>query len=211
MPRERRERRVVRRVDREQALERERRVLVVEELLVVQRGDALPQGDLLARRRRDLDLTLEVLQELLVAPSPIEDPVEPLERAQVRRLEGQDGLVASRRLGEIVLLVLVHLGQLREDVGALGAAPRFGAPLEELDQRIEVARALGDPRQRVARLGVPRIFGQHGGVEIARAGHVVQLRLEQLGGLGLPIAPLRGGDTPTSESASRSVASSGHC
>ena len=67
MARERRQRAVVRRVDVEDGLEVGGRLRVVEELLLVERGGPLEEVDLLPRRRRQLDLSLEVLEQLLVA------------------------------------------------------------------------------------------------------------------------------------------------
>jgi hypothetical protein len=74
---------------------------VVEELLVVQRGDALVEVDLLPRGRRDRDLALEVLEELPVLAGAVVDAVEPLERLMIVRLDREDRLEAARGLGQV--------------------------------------------------------------------------------------------------------------
>ncbi len=189
--RERRERAVVRRVDGQDPFERRRRAAVVEELFVVDRRDPLEQVDLLPRRGRKLDLPLEVLDELSELPRPVEDPIEPLQGVDVRRLEGEHRFVAARGLDEVVEVIFVHLGHLEEDRCALGAASRIRALLELRDEGREVARPLGNARHRVARFGVPRIVGEDLRVHLFRARRIVQLQLEQLGGLGAEIAGTR--------------------
>ena len=55
-------------VDGQDGLERVGGALVVEELLVVEAGDALVEVDLLPRRGRERHLPLEVVEQLLVPP-----------------------------------------------------------------------------------------------------------------------------------------------
>ena len=182
------------RVDREDRLEGLGGARVIEELLVVEARDALVEVDLLARRRRDLDLTLEDLEQLAVLAVAVEDAVEALQRVEVRGIDGEHGLEAARGLGEIVQVVLVDLGDLREGLGLLDAATRLGATLEDLRERLEVAGALRDARHGLAGAGVARIVREDGREEVAGAREVVEPRLEQLGGLGAEIARLgRGG------------------
>ena len=68
-------------------------------------------------------------------PVAVEDAVEALQRVEVRRVDREHRLEATRRLGEIVEVILVDLGDLREGLGLLDAAPRLGAALEDLRER----------------------------------------------------------------------------
>ncbi len=112
VPRQPGERRVVLRVDREHLLETLRRAGVVEELLVVKRRHALVEVDLLPRRRGDLRLALEVVQELAVLAGAVVDAVEPLQRLKLLRIDRENGLEPLLRLAQVLQLILVGLRHL---------------------------------------------------------------------------------------------------
>ncbi len=139
---ERDERVVVGGVDLEDGLVGLGGALVVEELLVVDRGDALEEADPLARGGRDADLGIEVREQLLVAARAVVDAVEALEGDEVARVDLEHGLEALHRLGHVADLVLVELADLGEHLGALGAADRAPSrgPREILTDRDEENR-----------------------------------------------------------------------
>src|SRR6478735_10253615 len=90
---------LVRRIESEQALERFRRLLVVQELFVVKRGNSLPERHFLARRGRHLHLLGEVFEQILEAAEFRVQTVETAERLDTggvefgSRLEALQGLV----------------------------------------------------------------------------------------------------------------------
>ncbi len=170
MPLELRERSVVVGIEREDELEALGRARVVEELLVVQRSHALVEVDLLSRRRRDLDLLLEVGEELAVLARAVVDAIEALEGGHVVALDFEHRLEAPLGLAQVAELVLVELGDLEQRLGLLAALGRLGALLEDARERLVVARALGDPGHSLRGLGVARVLDQHLGVRVAARG-----------------------------------------
>ena len=191
MARERRQGRLVRSVDLEDRLAVGGGLAVIEELLLVERGGALEQVDLLPRRGRQLDLALEVPEQLLVAALPVVDAVEALDREEVRGVEREDRLEALGRLLQIVQPILVDLGHLDEELHLVGAAARLGVLLEEPHERPEIPALLGQAREALARGLVARILGEDRGVVVLRLAVVAELRLEDARGLAAQIAPAR--------------------
>jgi len=82
-------------------------LLVVEELFVVDAGDALVEVDLLARGGGHRDLLLEVVEQILVATRAVENAVDAAEGGQIVRVQRQHVLVAAKRFRQIVEVVLV--------------------------------------------------------------------------------------------------------
>src|SRR5690606_83949 len=116
MTRELREGRLVRGVDREDLLAGLGGHAVVEELLVVDAGDALEQVDLLARRRGGRDLPIENAEQLAVLAGAAVDAVEALERFDVTRVDLEDGLVTAKGLVRVAEAILVDLRDAGERV-----------------------------------------------------------------------------------------------
>jgi hypothetical protein len=190
--RERAQRGIVAGIELEHFFERARRLVVVEEFLLVDGGDALPERDLLARRRGGLDLDVEVREQVLEASGLAEQPIEPAQRVEVARVQVEHGLVAALGFGVVAELELVELRDTTERLELLFAALSVRAALEDFDEPAVVARALAQAYELIARRHVAGILGQDGLDHAARAQRVAQVELEQIGRFGAVIARERG-------------------
>ena len=161
---------------------------VVQELLVLDPGDALPEGDLLAWGGGDGDLSGEVGQELAVSTGLAEEPVEPAERVEVVRVHRRHGLEATDGLTIVLEAVLEDLGDAAHRPQPI--LPAFGvrAALEDLDQSLMVVRPLVDASEGLAGAGVTGILPEDPLVEVPCAPGVGELDFQDLGRLTAEIA-----------------------
>jgi hypothetical protein len=190
---ERGQRAVVVAVDVENRLAGFGSLVVVEEFFLVNRGNALPESDPLARRDRDLDLLEQVVDELLVASRAVVDAIDTAQRVEMLRILVEHGLEAPAGLDHVVEPVLVHFADPAQELMPRFTPQRAGSALERLDQAGPVARCLVDPRQRFGRSLVRRILGQYPLVDLARRIESTQALLEDFGRFGPQVAGQRGG------------------
>ncbi len=181
MPHERGERLFHVRIDGQDLLARLGRLLVIDELFFVDRGEPFVERDALARRDGRADLPFEDAQQIAVAARAVVDAIEPLQGRRVLLVLVEDCLVPARRLAEVVELIFVDLGDAREGRPALFAAQHLGAAFEHLDERAEIARALEDALQAVGGGDVRRVLVQDLLVELAGTARLAELVLDDVG------------------------------
>ncbi len=175
------------RIELEHLLERRRRFHRVQELLVVDPGQALVEPDPLPTGDGDLELELEHLDELLVAPEAVQDTIEALQGVAVPRVLAER--LAIELLGglELVELELVDLGELEALLDLRLAGQRLHAPFQDLQRALGLTARPKQARHALRRASVAGIFGQHGVEELLGRGRITELVGEDLRGLALQL------------------------
>ena len=120
---------------------------MIEELLLVERSEALVHVDFLPRGGRGIGLTEQVVEQVSGFARTVVDAIEPLQGQHLFGIDSERGLEAARRLGqEIFDLLLVDLADLHERFDPVAPRERLGAPVDDRRQHLEIARSLGDTR-----------------------------------------------------------------